>query len=51
MMSYCDLPYSFWGYALETTNYILNLVPSKYVPLIPIELWTGHKPSLKHVRV
>ena len=30
MMSYSDLPNSFWGYALETTTYILNLVPSTY---------------------
>ena len=51
MMSYSDLPHSFWGYAIETANYILNLVPSKFVPLTPIELWTGHKPSLRHIRV
>nr|ABI34376.1 Polyprotein, putative [Solanum demissum] len=37
--------------ARETANYILNLVSSKFVPLTPIQLWTGHKPSLKHVRV
>ena len=30
MMSYSDLPNSFWGYALETSTYILNLVPSTY---------------------
>ena len=41
MMSYSDLPNSFWGYALETTAYILNLVPSKSVPITPTELWTG----------
>ena len=51
MMSYSDLPNSFWGYALETIAYILNLVPSKSVPTITIELWTGCKPSLKHIRV
>ena len=32
MMSYSDLPNSFWGHALETAAYILNLVPSKSVP-------------------
>ena len=36
MMSYSDLPNSFWGYALETAAYILNLVPSKSVPTTPI---------------
>nr|XP_016511875.1 PREDICTED: uncharacterized protein LOC107828983 [Nicotiana tabacum] len=51
MLSYSDLPSSFWGYALETTNYILNSVPSKSVPSTPIELWTGRKPSLRHIRV
>ncbi|XP_075103661.1 uncharacterized protein LOC142178236 [Nicotiana tabacum] len=51
MLSYSDLPSSFWGYALETTNYILNLVPSKSVPSTPTKLWTGRKPSLRHIRV
>ncbi|KAL8512357.1 hypothetical protein ACS0TY_018729 [Phlomoides rotata] len=51
MMSYSDLPKSFWGYALETAAYILNLVPSKSVPKTPSELWTGPKPSLRHMRI
>ncbi|KAL8512015.1 hypothetical protein ACS0TY_018465 [Phlomoides rotata] len=51
MMSYSDLPKSFWGYALETTAYIINLVPSKSVPKTPSELWTGRKPSLRHMRI
>ncbi|KAL8541817.1 hypothetical protein ACS0TY_002897 [Phlomoides rotata] len=51
MMSYSDLPKSFWGYVLEITAYILNLVPSKSVPKTPSELWTGQKPSLRHIRI
>ncbi|XP_037494707.1 uncharacterized protein LOC119370510 [Jatropha curcas] len=53
MMSYSDLPISFWGYAIETTTYILNLVPSKSVPKTPTELWTGRgrKPKSKTVRM
>ncbi|KAL8089363.1 hypothetical protein AgCh_038981 [Apium graveolens] len=51
MMSYSDLPKSFWGYALETAAYLLNLVPSKSVPKTPLELWTGDKPSLRHIRI
>jgi len=39
MMSYSDLPDSFWQYTLETVVYILNLVPSKSGPT-PIELQT-----------
>ena len=51
MLSYSSLPESFWGYALETTTYILNLVPSKSVSKTPTELWKGRKPSLNHIRI
>ncbi|XP_019264830.1 PREDICTED: uncharacterized protein LOC109242425 [Nicotiana attenuata] len=51
MLSYSNLPSSFWGYALEIAKYILNLVPSKSVPSTPVELWIGRKPSLRHIRV
>ncbi|CAA0830105.1 cysteine-rich RLK (RECEPTOR-like protein kinase) 8, partial [Striga hermonthica] len=51
MMSYSSLPDSFWGYALETAVYILNRVPSKSVLSTPLELWSGHKPSLRHLKI
>ncbi|KAA0050328.1 gag/pol protein [Cucumis melo var. makuwa] len=51
MMSFAQLPDSFWGYALETTIYILNNVPSKSVSGTPYELWKGHKDSLRHFRI
>ncbi|KAH9724536.1 Integrase catalytic domain-containing protein [Citrus sinensis] len=51
MLSYSSLPISFWGLALETAVYLLNLVPSKSVPKTPIELWSGRKSSLRHVRI
>ncbi|KAH9705859.1 hypothetical protein KPL70_012033 [Citrus sinensis] len=51
MLSYSSLPISFWGLALETAVYLLNLVPSKSVPKTLIELWSGRKPSLRHVRI
>ena len=51
MMSYASLPTFFWGHALETVQYILNLVPSKAISTTPKELWTGRKPSLGHVRI
>ena len=41
IMSYVSLPNFFWGHALETTQYILNLVPSKAV----------RKPILGHVQI
>ena len=51
MMSYSSLPYSFWGYALQTAVYILNVVPSKSIQKTPLELWNGRKPSLSHFRI
>ena len=43
MLSYLSLPVSFWGYALETTAYLLNNVPSKSVPKTSYEMWKGIK--------
>ena len=51
MLSYSSLPTSFWGYALRTVVYILNVVPSKSIPRTPLELWNDRKPSLKHFRI
>jgi len=38
-------------YALRTVIYLLNRVLSKAVPKTPFELWTGRKPSLRHLLV
>ena len=46
MMSFAQLPDSFWGYAVETATYILNMVPSKSVSETPYELWRGRKGSV-----
>ncbi|KAH9679431.1 hypothetical protein KPL71_026128 [Citrus sinensis] len=46
MFNYSSLPISFWGLALETAIYLLNLVPSKSVPKTPIELWSGTRGGL-----
>ena len=51
MMSFTDLPMSFWGYALETATHTLNRVPSKSVDKTPYELWNGRKPILSYLRV
>ena len=51
MLSYSSLPISFWGYALETATYLLNLVPSKSASKTPTELWNGRKASLNHIRI
>ena len=47
MLSYSSLPTSFWGYALRTIVYILNVVTSKSIPSTSLEIWNGRKPSLK----
>ena len=51
MMSYSTLLISFWGYALNTTMYLLNLVPSKSVPKTLVEMWNGRKPSIRDLHI
>ena len=48
MLSNSNLPKS-WMYALKTVVYLLNRVPSRSVPKTPFQLWTGRKPSLRHL--
>ena len=50
-MSLADLPLSFWGYALETTEFTLNRAPSKSVEMTPDELWFGKKPKMSFLKV
>jgi hypothetical protein len=51
MMSQSDLPLSFWGYALETTGFTLNRVPSKSIVKTLYEMWTGKTPSLSFLKI
>ena len=51
MISHSSLPNSLRGEALKTAVYILNRVPSKAVNKTPYELWTGKKPSIRHLHV
>jgi hypothetical protein len=51
MMSQSDLPLSFWGYALETTTFTLNRVPSKFIVKTQYEMWTGKTPSLSFLKI
>ncbi|KAK8563377.1 hypothetical protein V6N12_035525 [Hibiscus sabdariffa] len=51
MMSHTDLPTSFWGYALETTAFTLNRVPSKSVQKTPHEMWTGRRPNISFIKI
>ena len=51
LISHSSLPESICGEALKTAVYILNRVPSKAVAKTPYELWTGNKPSIRHLHV
>ncbi|KAK8985022.1 hypothetical protein V6N11_082641 [Hibiscus sabdariffa] len=51
MMSQSDLSTSFWGYALETTTFTLNRVPSKSVQKTPHEMWKGKRPGMSFMKV
>ena len=48
MLTNSSLSDYLWGEALRTAAYILNQVPSKYVPKTPFELWSRRKPNLHH---
>jgi hypothetical protein len=50
-MSYSTLPTSFWGYALDTTMYLLNLILSKSAPNSPIELWPRRKSIMRYINI
>ena len=51
MMTLSTLALSFWGYALETTTYILNMVLSNSVPKTLMKMWTGGKLILSHIHI
>ena len=51
MISHSNLPISLWGEALKIAAYILNRVQTKATAKTPYELWTGTKPSLKHLHI
>ncbi|KAL0462876.1 UNVERIFIED_CONTAM: Retrovirus-related Pol polyprotein from transposon TNT 1-94 [Sesamum latifolium] len=51
MMSFTELPPSFWGHALETAVKLLNISPSKLIPQTPYEIWHDKPASYKYLRV
>ncbi|KAL0374075.1 UNVERIFIED_CONTAM: Retrovirus-related Pol polyprotein from transposon RE2 [Sesamum radiatum] len=51
MMSFTELPPSFWGHALETAVKFLNISPSKSILQTPYEIWHGKPASYKYLRV
>ena len=51
MIIHSNLPKSLQSEALKTTAYTLNRVPTKATAKTPYKLWTGKKPSLKHLHI
>ncbi|KAL0434418.1 UNVERIFIED_CONTAM: hypothetical protein Slati_2776100 [Sesamum latifolium] len=51
MMSFTELPLSFWGYTLERAAKLLNMAPSKTVTQTPYQIWHGKPTSYKYLRV
>ncbi|CAJ2667154.1 unnamed protein product [Trifolium pratense] len=46
-----NLPHNFWGEAVVTACYVLNRCPTKQMDKVPEAIWSGHTPSVKHLRV
>uniref|UniRef100_A0A0K8UDK8 Retrovirus-related Pol polyprotein from transposon TNT 1-94 n=1 Tax=Bactrocera latifrons TaxID=174628 RepID=A0A0K8UDK8_BACLA len=52
MMAYANIPEMLWAEAIATAVYIRNRSPTKALTgMTPYEVWTGRKPSIKHLRV
>ena len=52
MLKLDKLPKSFWGEAINTTVYLINISPS--IPLdfaIPQRVWIGHGVPYSHLKV
>lgn len=53
MISGAKIEKSFWGEAVLTATYLINLTPTKGLKQIktPYEMWHDRKPKLKYLRV
>ena len=51
MMGFVSLPIFFYGYALQSTYFILNKILSKFVSKISHEIWIGRKLALSHFKI
>lgn len=46
-----NLPKCLWAEAMATACYLRNLTPSVEKDKSPYEIWTGHRPNAKHLKV
>ena len=51
MLAGPGLPKRLWAEAMSTACYLNNITPSVNRHKSPFELWTGNKPSVKHLKV
>lgn len=52
MLLNANLPKQFWADAVHTAAYVINRSPTQSLFFkTPEELWSGHKPSVKHMRI
>jgi len=50
LISYC-LPDNMWGEAIRSACHVLNKMPHQKLDKAPYELWKGHAPNLKYLKV
>ena len=51
MLSIAGIGQEFWAEVVDTTCYLVNQSPtSTLIDKIPQEVWTGKKPSIKHLK-
>lgn len=51
MLIDADLPYSFWGEAVATANFIQNRVITRTTNMTPYERWNGTKPGIESFQI
>ena len=53
MMAHAGLPEKYWAEAVETVSYIRNRTPTSALAgnKTPLEVWSGRKPDVSHMRV
>ncbi|GJW83593.1 zinc finger, CCHC-type containing protein [Tanacetum coccineum] len=51
MLSYSGLSQGFWGEAMLTACYLLNMVHNKRNKITPYKIWSKRKPNLNYLKV
>ena len=50
MLIDAQLPNKYWGEAMNTANYLQNILPTADDTVTPYERWEGIQPSLDHIK-